>query len=449
MTRTAPQPSDAQPAPEPPGGVTPVVGQQSTVPIEQLRLYYRNARQGRVEDIAESLKELEQFQALTVNIGTHTGRPWEVLAGNHTMRAAKTVGWTDIDVRWVDVDNRKAAKINAVANRLAQLGSMDNRQLLDNLLEFGDDLSATGYDPAYLEHLKHLLESKDYDTDRAGEYERGARMKPVRRTASIDMILSMSGIGSQAIAGYALGWNPGVISSATQAAALYVKRFPRGKPVMFMDNDWHGYDHSLHLAEIAKFRPKYATVRDIVTSEQAEQFGVAYYTIEETIAMAADVAQHTENVILIPKFDCLDQLPRHVAGKRVVLGYSVESSYGGTDIPPSRFAGWPVHLLGGPWKKQRALLNILGDDVVSLDNNNLLMIGMFGQINLPDGSTKNILETIPFEAKRVGGSAMTFAVLSSLAFIMHAIITDYGVAVETTADVELSAAAKEGTEHDH
>src|SRR6266568_2580391 len=145
-------------------------------------------------------------------------------------------------------------------------------------------------------------------------------------------------------------------------ARRYHAAFARAKPILFIDNEWHGYDHALHLDAVKEFRPKYATVRDLLTREQAKQSDVAYYTIEETLAMAREIAAHADNVILIPKYDCIDRLPREINGKRVVLGYSVASSYGQTELPPSRFAGWPVHLLGGSWARQRSLLNLLRDD---------------------------------------------------------------------------------------
>lgn len=421
------------------------------LPLADLAAFARNPRKGDVDLIAQSLAANGQYRAIVVNRGTFTGRPMEVLAGNHTLAAARQLGWESIAAHVLDVDEAAAARIVLVDNKANDAASYDDQALLD-LLREQDTLVGTGYTEAELESLQHLLDSTDYDEDRAGEYEEGDKMPPVRRTAGLDMIFSTSAACTPiALIGYALGWHPGIITSANRSAEQYRERFPRGKPILFMDNEWHGYDHAHHLKVLAEFHPKYATVRDIVTEAQAKEFGVEFYSVAETLRMAEEVAQHCERVILIPKYDCLEQLPRTIGGKQVVLGYSVESSYGGTDIPPSRFKGWPVHLLGGPWKKQRALLNLLGDDVVSLDNNNLLKISQFGAINMPDGTTKTIDEVLPFEAERLGGSGMTYATVCSLAYVMHAVINEFGV-TDTgaeAADHQLEELVEEGATHEH
>jgi|GEM_PF-5951753 len=417
--------------------------------VTDLTPHHSNPRRGNVDLIAESLQANGQYRAIVVNRGSVTGRPFEVLAGNHTLKAAVQLGWETISAHIIDVDDNTATRILAVDNRANDVAEYDNRTLL-NLLETLPDLEGTGYSVEDLTDIAHLLESADYDEDRKGEYDEGHEAKAEPRKASVDMIFSTSAASSAiALIGYALGWHPGIITSQVRAAEKYVERFPRGKKILFMDNEWHGYDHAAHVAALAPFHPKYATVRDLVTKAQAAEFDVEYYSVADTINMAQDVAQHCDNVILIPKYDCLAQLPREIGGKPVVLGYSVESSYGGTDIPPSRFKGWPVHLLGGPWKKQRAILNILGDDVVSIDNNNILMTSQFGVVHMPDGSTLNIQDALPFEAERLGGSAMTLSVTMSLAFIMHAIVTEYGVESVATADDELLIISKEEGKHEH
>jgi ParB-like chromosome segregation protein Spo0J len=63
-----------------------------------------------------------QYRPIVVNVGTHTGRPLEVLAGNHTLQAAMSLGWEQIEATTVDVDDEDAAQIVLADNRLADLG---------------------------------------------------------------------------------------------------------------------------------------------------------------------------------------------------------------------------------------------------------------------------------------------------------------------------------------
>ncbi|ASR83886.1 ParB-like nuclease domain protein [Arthrobacter phage Shrooms] len=117
------------------------------VAVASLNPYYKNARHGDVNAIAESLKTLGQFKPVVVNTGTLTGRPEEILAGNHTHAAAKSLGWDEIDAVYVDVDDEKAAKIVLADNRTSDLSSYDNDALADLLGTLGD-YSGTGFTEA-------------------------------------------------------------------------------------------------------------------------------------------------------------------------------------------------------------------------------------------------------------------------------------------------------------
>lgn len=118
----------------------------------------------------------------------------------------------------------------------------------------------------------------------------------------------------------------------------------------------------------------------------------------------------------------------------MVLGYSVESSYGGSTLPPSALAGWPVHLLGGPWKKQRAVLNILKDDVVSLDNNNFLKVSQFGQVVEPDGSLRLIGDVLGYPNVT---NFMMVATIISLTNAYNEVVNMYGVGFDESGDREM------------
>lgn len=126
------------------GGMSePILG-TSTAALADLNPYYKNARRGDIDAIAESLKTLGQFKPLVVNKGTLTGRPNEILAGNHTAQAAAKNGMSTLQVTWVDVDEETAAKIVVADNRTSDLSSYDNAALAD-LLGGLTDYTGTGF----------------------------------------------------------------------------------------------------------------------------------------------------------------------------------------------------------------------------------------------------------------------------------------------------------------
>lgn len=139
------------------------------VPVAELVTYHRNPRQGNVNAIAESLDTLGQYRPIVVNRGTHTDRPHEVVAGNHTLAAARKLGWTHVSAVHVDVDDDTCARIVAADNRTADLGGYDDR-LLAELLSDLPDLDGTGYDHGDLDDLLVALEQP---ADLAADPDRG------------------------------------------------------------------------------------------------------------------------------------------------------------------------------------------------------------------------------------------------------------------------------------
>lgn len=119
------------------------------VDINSVFPYPMNARQGDIGLIAESLAENGQFRPIVVN-----KRDNSILVGNHTWKAAKSLGWKEIAVTFVDVDDEEAAKIVLVDNRTADLGSYDHVELVDLLREMPSH-EGTGYTPEDLDDLLH------------------------------------------------------------------------------------------------------------------------------------------------------------------------------------------------------------------------------------------------------------------------------------------------------
>lgn len=119
--------------------------------ISELSPYHKNARRGDVDAIADSLQVNGQYKPIIVNEGTLTGRPWEVLVGNHTVEAAGKIGLDRLDAVVIDVDDEAARRIVLVDNRTSDLATYDDALLADLLGEA--DLAGTGLSDVDLDHL--------------------------------------------------------------------------------------------------------------------------------------------------------------------------------------------------------------------------------------------------------------------------------------------------------
>lgn len=129
------------------------------VPIDSVRPYEHNPRRGDLDAIKESLEANGQYRPVVAN-----RRDGTVLAGNHTWQAAKALGWDEVAVTWVDVDEEDAARIVLVDNRANDLAGYDDRSLAE-LLGSLPDLSGTGYDAAALAELLSDVEEPVRLTD--------------------------------------------------------------------------------------------------------------------------------------------------------------------------------------------------------------------------------------------------------------------------------------------
>ena len=145
------------------------IGAPETLPIDKLNLYHKNPRKGDVEAIKGSLVANGQFRPIVVNKGSHTGRPSEVVAGNHTLKAFRELAeenpqekrWHQIDCWVVDVDEERATKIVLADNRTADLGGYDNNDLIELMEGLEDNLDGTGYDKDDLAALVDMAAGPD------------------------------------------------------------------------------------------------------------------------------------------------------------------------------------------------------------------------------------------------------------------------------------------------
>jgi ParB-like chromosome segregation protein Spo0J len=126
------------------------------VSIRQLKHHPDNPRIGNVEAIAESLQAHGQYRPIVANRQTN-----HILAGNHTVKAARKLGWRNVNVTWVDVDERTELAVLVADNRLADLATYDEPLLID-LLTSMPDLSGTGWSQ---DAVDELLRSQDVEFD--------------------------------------------------------------------------------------------------------------------------------------------------------------------------------------------------------------------------------------------------------------------------------------------
>lgn len=147
----------------------PTITTVKMLPIAGLQPYGDNPRRGNVDLIANSLQTHGQYRPIVVNIGTHTGRDFEVLAGNHTLAAADSLGWEEISAALVDVDEQTARKIVLVDNRSNDVATYDQAALVELLEALDGDLDGTGFDDEELADLLAHLRDDDLD-DLADEY---------------------------------------------------------------------------------------------------------------------------------------------------------------------------------------------------------------------------------------------------------------------------------------
>lgn len=112
-----------------------------SVSIDSVRPHPKNVRQGDVGAISESLKAHGQYRAIVVQRSTG-----HILAGNHTWKAAKALGWKQIGVHYLDCDDDRAMRILLADNRANDLATYDDAalaELLTALSHTDDSLSDT------------------------------------------------------------------------------------------------------------------------------------------------------------------------------------------------------------------------------------------------------------------------------------------------------------------
>ena len=117
------------------------------VAVDTLIQHPHNARRGDVAMIADSLQRHGLYKPLVRQRATG-----HVLVGNHTLQAAIGLGWTEIEVVTVDVDDEEATRILLVDNRSNDVSRYDDEALTE-LLSGLPTLEGTGFTDDDLDDL--------------------------------------------------------------------------------------------------------------------------------------------------------------------------------------------------------------------------------------------------------------------------------------------------------
>ena len=125
----------------------------ASVSVDTLNPYEGNPRKSNIELLKESLLAHGQYKPIVAQKNTNV-----ILAGNHIWRAVKELGWSNIDVVFVDVDDERAKKIVLADNRISELGSYDEELLLELLQSV--DLAGTGYTTLDIDDLLAFIEEQ-------------------------------------------------------------------------------------------------------------------------------------------------------------------------------------------------------------------------------------------------------------------------------------------------
>ena len=132
---------------------------ESIIDINSVEPHPKNARQGDVGMIATSLELNGQYRPIIIQESTGF-----IIAGNHTWKAAKSLGWTEIAATKLSVDEDQSFRILLADNKANDLASYDDSDLLNLLIEMNESdrgLEGTLFSNDDIDDLMALLESND------------------------------------------------------------------------------------------------------------------------------------------------------------------------------------------------------------------------------------------------------------------------------------------------
>ena len=142
--------------------------EHTIVDIDSVEAHPQNVRQGDIGAISESLKAHGQYRPIVVDKRTN-----RILAGNHTWKAAKALGWTEISAGFIETkDDDEALRILLADNKANDLAMYDTgslEELLQELSESEQGLEGTLFD---LEDLHDLqIDNEPLDLSEFEKYD--------------------------------------------------------------------------------------------------------------------------------------------------------------------------------------------------------------------------------------------------------------------------------------
>jgi ParB-like chromosome segregation protein Spo0J len=123
------------------------------IAIDSIKPHPLNPRLGDIVAIADSLKTHGQYSPVVIWNDT-------IIAGTHTWKAAKSLGWKEIAVTRYKGDEDSAMRVLVADNRTSDIAVYNNEILLQ-LLKAVPELDGTGWETAEIEalNISHELDS--------------------------------------------------------------------------------------------------------------------------------------------------------------------------------------------------------------------------------------------------------------------------------------------------
>ena len=129
------------------------------VPISDLTYFPGNARRGNLAEIRKSVKRLGQYRAVVVR---DTGDALVILAGNHTVRAMADEGLETASCGVIRCTDDEARRVNIADNRLSDIATDDQDELVQLLSYLDEDYEGTGWTE---EDVRKLIDVPDFEPE--------------------------------------------------------------------------------------------------------------------------------------------------------------------------------------------------------------------------------------------------------------------------------------------
>lgn len=119
-------------------------------PVERLEHDKRNARKHSPRNLSAIARSLDEHGQRKPLVAQRVGERLVVRAGNGTLEAARSLGWTHLAVVVVEEGDKAATRYALADNRTAELAEWDDetlRELLGEVCDSLDELPDLGWEP--------------------------------------------------------------------------------------------------------------------------------------------------------------------------------------------------------------------------------------------------------------------------------------------------------------